>query len=88
MQTIPMRQKKIKVEHRKLGREKADGLAWADERLIEIDPRLKAIFHMETLLHEAAHVALPTLTEKEVTKLAKMQTDVLWKQGYRKTDLK
>ena len=32
--------KSIKVRERKLGREHAYGLAWKEERLAEIDPRL------------------------------------------------
>jgi hypothetical protein len=31
----------IKVVHRKLGKHKAIGLAWKEERIIELDTRLK-----------------------------------------------
>jgi hypothetical protein len=77
----------IKVKHRKLGREKADGLAWKDDGIIEIDPRLSAMDHLETALHESAHISLPSLTEKEITRLAKSQMSVLWGLGYRKVDV-
>ena len=75
------------VCYRKLGRFRADGLAWwaEDGRLpkIEVDIRLRGRAKFETLLHEALHLALPDLTEDQVLKAARFQALVTWAEGYR-----
>jgi len=75
------------VCYRKLGRHRADGLAWwaEDGRLpkIEVDIRLRGRARFETLLHEALHLALPELTEDQVLKAARFQALVTWAEGYR-----
>lgn len=50
--------------------------------LIEIDPRTKGRKRIEILLHEAAHLALPGMTEETVAMLARYQARVLHGVGY------
>ena len=86
VQMIDLR-KVPQVCYRKLGRFRADGLAWwaEDGRLpkIEVDIRLRGRAKFETLLHEALHLALPDLTEEQVLKAARFQALVTWAEGYR-----
>ncbi len=52
-----------KVEHRKLGREKAHGLAWDDKNKIELDVRLTGYRYLLTALHEHFHLKHPDWSE-------------------------
>ncbi len=76
----------MKVNHRKLGREKAYGLAHVDEQLIEIDTRLKGRHRMEITIHEALHILYPADTEAQVVRKSKRLTKVLWDMGYRRIE--
>jgi hypothetical protein len=77
--------KKIQVRERKLGREKADGLAWDGKKpLVEIDPRQGEKGRLDTLLHEATHILFPKLNEMQVRGISKRLTTILWKDGWRR----
>jgi len=76
----------MKVVHRKLGKEKADGLAHIDSNTIEIDTRLKGRYRLEITIHEALHILYPTESETAIIRHSKRLTAVLWKEGYRKID--
>lgn len=76
----------MKVNKRKLGREKAYGLAHQDDDLIEIDPRIKGRLQLEIYIHEALHLLYPKLSESRVLKDSKKVTSMLWKEGYRKIE--
>jgi hypothetical protein len=73
----------MKVVRRKLGKEKADGLAHIDDNTIEIDERLKGKYRLEITIHEALHILYPTDSETAIIRKSKRLTNVLWKQGYR-----
>ncbi len=77
------RMKRIKIVERKLGHERVMGLAYA-EGLIEVDPRQRARVMMNTLIHEATHLAMPSLSESAVKKIAGKATRVLWAMDYRR----
>ena len=78
--------KSPKVVWRKLGKEKAWGQAWHDDRSpkIEIDPRLGAKRQLEVLCHEQCHLSLPDLSEAQIDRLGKEVSNTLWKQNYRR----
>ena len=76
--------KKIKVIYRKLGRENAFGLSLEDESLIEIDSELNPRKTLFVTVHEAAHLALPELSESKILRLEKIIGKVLWQEDYRK----
>lgn len=78
---------KIKVVKRKLGREKAAGQAWTDDRKIEIDPRLRGKRALEIYIHETIHCIWPDMPESEVDRGAMVLMGVLWKEEYRRCDL-
>jgi hypothetical protein len=78
--------KRIKVIYRKLGREKNHGQAIMGTNIIEIDVRTKGKKLFEILLHEADHLLHPEESEEEVERNAIILTNMLWEQGYRKTD--
>jgi hypothetical protein len=73
-----------KVVVRKLGKEKALGQAFADENLIEIDPRQKPKSLFDTEIHEFFHIRFPDWSETKVKKEARIFRDYLWKLKYRK----
>ena len=77
----------MKVKIRKLGREKADGLAHIDDNTIEVDSRLTGKRKLEIFVHESLHIVNPTHSESKVTKDARKISNMLWKQGYRKVEL-
>ena len=80
--------RRITVVERKLGKERAQGLAYYDyygegKSLIEIDPRQNSKDYLDTLIHEALHTIFPDMTEKIVVSVAGRLTRLLWRQGYR-----
>lgn len=73
----------LPVKERKLGREYAFGQVH-ENGLIEIDPRQSPKSYLDTLVHEALHIACPELSERQVLKRAKIIRDILWDNNYRK----
>ncbi len=81
--------KRITVHERKLGKEKAVGLAYYDfygggKSLIEIDPRQGSKDYLDTLIHEALHTIYPDMSETEVHKTTGRLARLIWRQGYRR----
>ncbi len=76
--------KNIRVRERHLGREKADGLAWQEDALLEIDPRQSESDRLDTLLHEALHILFPKLNEMQVRGVTKRLASIVWKDGWRR----
>lgn len=77
----------IKISYRKLGKEKAHGLAFKEDREIHIDPTLNSPDMLHTLIHEIIHIQNPKWPEIKVEGHAKEMFELLWKEGYRKVDL-
>ncbi len=75
-----------KVVHRKLGRERADGLYC--DGVIEIDPRLGSREYLIVLVHEYLHHIYPWMTEEQVDASGELIGGFLWKNNYRKVQLK
>lgn len=83
-----MSSKPPKVVIRKLGREKALGIAYTDHNQIHIDPRQKiAKNRFDTEIHEFLHIRFPDWSETKVRKEAKAMRDFLWGLKYRKVSL-
>lgn len=61
-------------------------LGWCDTATGEIwvHPDQPESELMDTLIHEALHLAFPKMGEKRVIKGANLVSDVLWKKGYRR----
>lgn len=76
------RKKQPTVIHRKLGREKADGLYC--DNVIEIDPTLPPMRYLIVLVHEYLHHIQPEWSEEKVDTEGEALGRFLWKQGYRK----
>jgi len=76
---------KIKVVHKKLGREKAYGMADSDG-VVYLDPRLKGKKHMEIILHECLHLLYPDDSEEAIVDKSVTLCKILWKEGYRRVD--
>jgi hypothetical protein len=76
---------KIKIEHKKLGREKAYGMADSDGT-IYLDPRLKGKKHLEILVHECLHILYPMDSEEAIVDKSVTLCKLLWKEGYRRVD--
>jgi len=83
-----VKEPKITIIERKLGREKAVGQSYKDDGLIEIDPRQDSFNYMETVIHEIMHVLFPALSETEITKKSHKLAKELWKIHFRRTHLK
>lgn len=76
----------IKIVHSKLGRQKAAGLAYTDERVIVLDTRLKGFDYFETAIHEILHCQNPKWPEITVEARGKEMAELLWGLGFRQTD--
>lgn len=76
----------MKVINRKLGKEKAYGLAHLDSNTIEIDTRLKPKHKLEITIHEALHILYPMESESAIVRKSKRLCAVLWNEGYRKVE--
>lgn len=70
--------------HRKHASQKIYGLAWIEERLIEIDPRQRPRCYLNTVIHELLHCALPKAGESRVAKTAGLIAGHLWRLNYRR----
>ena len=81
------RKKVVKVVVAKLGRQRCIGLAIEEDgkQTIVVDPRQPEKEKLNTLIHEAIHLADFDIPEAKVIRLANKAAEVLWKQGYRKT---
>jgi hypothetical protein len=77
--------KNIKVIYKKLGN-KVWGLAHFEKNTIEIDTRLKGKKELEIILHESSHLLYPDFEEDDIINNSIIQTNLLWKLGYRKVD--
>ena len=78
------RMKSMKIVERKLGRERALGQAFKEDKLIEIDPRQPSKEYLDTVLHEGLHIVFPKLTERKVAAVSRKLSKLVWKQGYRR----
>ena len=76
--------KKVRVVHRKLGKENANGIYDTDKKKIEIDERLKGQKHLTILIHEADHHLCPEWSEEKVRSHSIAMGKILWEQGYRR----
>lgn len=82
------KRKDTKVVYRKLGKERAIGMAHIGDNLIEIDPRLTGKKHTEILCHEWVHLQHPDWSETKVIQYSKKLTNFLWQNQIRWVDLK
>ena len=76
---------RIKIIYKKLGREKAHGIAESDG-VVYLDPRLKGKKALEIVLHECLHILNPLDDEKTIIRKSVTLTKILWKEGYRRAD--
>ncbi len=81
-----MAKKPIRIRFKKLGREKAAGLAYKNDRLIYIDPQQRGFDMLDTIIHEVIHCQQPDLSEEAVSDFATELADILWKCQYRCVD--
>lgn len=78
----------IKVVERKLGREKAWGLAYCGSNTIEIDSRLRKTpkRRLAVLCHEISHIIWPSASEEEIERAGEMLGRTLWREKYRRVE--
>ena len=77
------RKNKIRVILRRLGKEKAWGLAFASDNIIHLDKRVRPKMLMVNALHECQHCINSRFSETKVERDAQTMTDVLWRLGFR-----
>jgi hypothetical protein len=75
---------KIKLVERKLGREKALGMAHHGDALVEISPNQSSRERLDTVIHETLHLLDPKMSEKQVNSYARRISKVLWKDNWRR----
>ncbi len=76
--------KAVEVVERPLGREKAMGLAWVEDRKVEIDSRLDSKDFLDTLIHELLHIYNPHWSETKTASTATEMTNLIWAKDYRR----
>ena len=75
----------IRLRDRKLGRERAMGMAhYGKVPLVEIDPLLGQKDRLSTLVHEIIHIVFPTLSESQTIQVELRIAAVLWRDGWRR----
>jgi hypothetical protein len=77
----------MKLREKKLGREKALGLATSDDDgkpEVIIDPRQDSRERMDTVIHEGLHHICPDWSESKITKAAKKLAALLWNDRFRR----
>lgn len=79
-----MQKPKIKIKYRKLGKEKAMGLAYKKEREIHIDSRLNGKDLLNVMIHEIMHVQSPRWAEIKVEDYSKEMSDIIWDEMIKK----
>lgn len=62
------------------------GMAFPEDRLIELDPRMTDQTLIEVASHEVTHVVLPVLDEEAVELLGRHIADVLTRLGFRRVE--
>jgi hypothetical protein len=80
------KKKPIKIVHAKIGRSKAVGMAFTEDRHIILDIRLKGFDYLETAIHEIIHCQNPKWNEITVLARAKEMAELLWNLGFRQVD--
>lgn len=77
--------KTLKIRDRRLGKEKAHGMAHAPD-LIEVDPSQNSRERLDTVCHEALHLLLPDESEVRIIALANRMSDLLWRDRWRRIE--
>lgn len=78
--------KRFDVIRKKLGQNKAWGIAYHNDSRIYIDERLKGKKELEIIIHESMHILFPEMEETDIVKNSVILTNTLWHQQYRKID--
>ena len=55
-----------------------------DERLIEVDHRIRGRIELDTIIHECLHAVYPWLHEDSINQPSSEIASILWKMGYRR----
>ena len=76
--------KKIRLTEKKLGREKALGLAIAPDQIVIAPQRSRE--RLDTVLHEGIHLLLPDAPEINVCAYANRLSALLWLDGWRRVE--
>lgn len=77
---------KVDVQYRKIQRHRNHkeeylyGLAWLDEKVIDIEKRLTGYKKLYALVHEYTHFQYPEWSETKVTKHSKSLAWFIWRQ--------
>ena len=74
---------RVRVIHRKLGRERAWGMAETADNTIWLDTRLRGKRRLEVTVHELMHLLYPNETEENVEHSGKLISRILWREGWR-----
>jgi len=76
-----------KVTIKKLGKQRALGIAYTNDNLIEIDPRHKTPYSLfDTEIHEFLHIRFPEWSETKVKQETVALKKYLWSLNYRKVN--
>lgn len=78
------KKRKIKVVIKKLGRDKAVGLAYFGLDLIEVDERQTPREFLGSIGHELLHLHFSDASESKVLAFEKDLKRLLWDAGYRR----
>lgn len=76
-----IKEEEITIKFKKLGKNKALGLAFKEEKIIYLDPKLKGKDFINVLTHELCHLLFPYLIEEEIDNAANVISNILHKYG-------
>ena len=84
-----IRKKLMKTVEKKLGRQRALGLAETDasgQNLIVVDPRQHSQERLDTLIHEALHHIRPDWQEAYVARTSRKIARIIWRDRWRRVE--
>lgn len=76
------------LKNKRINGRLVDAWCWDDGSKVVISKGARGKRRLRLCVHELMHVCFPEATETEVLRAEKIMTDVLWAEGYRKTDNK
>ena len=70
--------KEITVTHRKLGKERALGLAYKESKEVVLDSRMEGKEYFLTAIHEGLHCVIPEYVEDKIESVTTELGNFLW----------
>ena len=86
MLTTRVKVRKPSIKNKNIPEKDVLGYAYQEDFEIEIDPRQDSREYLNTLIHEMLHCFFPDLSERNITRLANIMTEKIWRRRFRRLE--